>query len=196
MSDVCEAQPLNKAVGNAYIITRMAEKFHVQPRPVNDTFSNDLFNRFLNDLDEERIYFNRQDIARLSAYSLQLDDQVKQRKTDFLKLLVPIYQRRLQQADSLIDAISKTPLNFTLAEKFSVAEDSSYPSDLSSMYTKLYKKIKLDVLGTCLTSMMTLHQKIRREKNKFWTVHKQFFKKDRVRLQKEHQTHFAIAGWC
>ena len=79
IGDVCEAQPLNKAVGNAYIITRMAEKFHVQPRPVNDTFSNDLFNRLLNDLDEERIYFNRQDIARLSAYSLQLDDQVKEK---------------------------------------------------------------------------------------------------------------------
>ena len=150
MSDVCEAQPVNKAVGNAYIITRMAEKFHVQPRPVNDTFSNDLFNRFLNDLDEERIYFNREDLARLSAYSLQLDDQVKQKKTDFLKVLIPIYQKRLQQADSLIDVISKTRLNFTLAEKLSVAEDSSYPSDLSSMYTKLYKKIKLDVLEDLL----------------------------------------------
>ena len=31
-TDVSFSQPLNQAATNAFIITRMAEKFHVQPR--------------------------------------------------------------------------------------------------------------------------------------------------------------------
>ena len=33
------AQKFNKAVNGAHLITRMAEKFHFQPKPLNDEFS-------------------------------------------------------------------------------------------------------------------------------------------------------------
>ncbi|MEP6682251.1 MAG: S41 family peptidase [Parafilimonas sp.] len=140
------AQPINKAAANAFVITRMAEKFHIQPRTLNDSLSNDFFNQILKQLDADKIYFNKDDIAQLSVYKFQLDDQIKQKKDDFLKLITAIYTKRLQQADTIINNIAKQPLNFSIAEKFSVTEDSSYPGDVASMKNKLYKKIKLEVL--------------------------------------------------
>ena len=141
------SQTSNKAVTDAFLITRMAEKFHVQPRSFNDTFSVDFFNQFLKQLDQEKVYFNQDDISQLSAYKSSLDKQVKLKKDDFLKLITGIYIRRLQEADTMIDAITKKPFDFSTAEKFTVTEDTSYPVNLIAMHNKLYKKIKLDVLS-------------------------------------------------
>src|SRR5690349_10516394 len=80
------AQPFTKAANNAFIITRMAEKFHIEPRTLNDSLSNDFFNLFLKQLDEDGIYFNKEDIQQLAAYRYQLDDLVKQKQLIFLAL--------------------------------------------------------------------------------------------------------------
>src|SRR6059058_3941158 len=116
-ADVCFSQPLNQAAANAFIITRMAEKFHVQPRTLNDSLSNDFFNQFMQQLDDEHIYFIKDDIAQLSAYKFQLNDQVKQKKNDFLKLITGIYEKRLQQADTMIDAIAQKHFILSIPEK-------------------------------------------------------------------------------
>src|SRR4051794_22546541 len=82
-----------KVANDAYIITRMAEKFHVQPRLFNDDFSRDAFYLFLKELDDERLYFTQEDINKLQPYILQIDDQVKQKKTDFLQLATSLYEQ-------------------------------------------------------------------------------------------------------
>ena len=117
-TNVSFSQPLNQAATNAFIITRMAEKFHVQPRTLNDSLSSDFFNQFMQQLDDDHIYFIKNDIAQLSAYKFQLDDQVKQKKNDFLKLVTGIYAKRLQQADTMIDAIAQKHFIFSIPEKF------------------------------------------------------------------------------
>ncbi len=42
--------------------------------------------------------------------------------------------------------MQKKPFNFNITEKFTVAEDTSYLADIAAMHSKLYKKIKLEVL--------------------------------------------------
>ena len=144
------SQPINKAAANAFLITRMVDKFHIQPRVLNDTLSKDFFNQFLKQLDEDHVYFNEADIAQLSVYKFQLDDEIKQKKNDFLNLTASLYAKRLQEADTMIDAISKKSFSFSIPEKLTVVEDTSYPADVTSMHNKLYKKIKLEVLDDLL----------------------------------------------
>ena len=48
----------NKAT-DAYLITRMAEKFHVQPRPLDRTMSAAVYAKVLEELDDERIFFTQ-----------------------------------------------------------------------------------------------------------------------------------------
>lgn len=89
-----EAQtPLDKAVSDAYLITRMAEKFHVQPKPLDDAFSANIFNLLLNKLDDERIYFTQQNITALQSYKFQLDDEIKNKKSVFLQQLTTLYRQ-------------------------------------------------------------------------------------------------------
>ncbi|HVX27832.1 MAG TPA: hypothetical protein VHB70_15885, partial [Parafilimonas sp.] len=158
-ADAIFSQPANSAATDAFIITRMVDKFHVQPRTLNDSLSADFFNQFLEQLDEDHIYFNKEDVNQFSAYKLQLDDEIKQKKNDFLKLVISVYSKRLQQADTMIDNIAQKHFNYLLPEKFTVAEDSSYPADIASMHNKLYKKMKLDVLNDLLELNDNISQK-------------------------------------
>ena len=148
-AQVCPAQSDNPgyaAAGkDAFVITRMIDKFHVQPRTVDDSFSMRVYDRLLDELDDEHIFFTREDIRKLSVYRLKLADQILQQKTDFLQLLTELFHQRLLQVDTMIDHVTAKPFNFTLKEKLTIAEDSSYPADLAAIHLKLYKLLKYSV---------------------------------------------------
>lgn len=141
-----QAQAPNQAVTDAFVITRMAEKFHVQPRPLDDKMSADIFSELLAAIDPNKIFLTKEDIAKLQPYQYQLDDIIKNRQPDFLQLIISLLKQRLQMADTMIDNICKIPFNFSLPEKYTIAEDTSYPAGTMEMRKKIYKKIKLNVL--------------------------------------------------
>lgn len=141
------AQLYTKAAADAYLVTRMVEKFHFHPRPVNDQFSSGVFDKFLNAVDGERIFFTAPDILSLSAYKYQLDDQIKNKRSDFLQAVSLLYQQRLLQAQKMINTICKTPFNFYFAEKFTVAEDTSYPANAAMQQIKIYKIVSFALLN-------------------------------------------------
>ncbi|PWT76576.1 MAG: hypothetical protein C5B59_06200 [Bacteroidetes bacterium] len=144
------AQSAEKTALNAYLISRMVEKYHVQPRPLNDEMSAAIYSHLLESLDDQRIFFTQEDITKLSAFRLEIDDEIKNRQSTFLREFTSIYKTRLQQADTIVDNICKTPFNFSIKEKYTVAEDTSYPVGIAGMHTKLYKLLKHAVLTAIL----------------------------------------------
>jgi carboxyl-terminal processing protease len=136
------AQSVQKAATDAFLITRMAEKFHVQPRALDDAFSADLYNAILKSIDGEKIYFTQDDLKQLEAFKFQLDNEIVGKKTNFLQLLITLYTQRLQQLDTMADHILKVPFNFNLNEKYTVQEDTSYPVNTIAQRVKLYKNFK------------------------------------------------------
>ena len=134
--------PDNKA-NDAYLVTRMVEKFHVQPKPLDQAMSAAIYDRMLEMLDNERIFFTRTDVTQLAPFRATLAGEIQNRRTGFLQLLIGIYQQRLTQADTMIDHIAAKPFSFSGTEKITVAEDSSYPADATAQHVKLYKLLKL-----------------------------------------------------
>jgi len=135
-------QTTDKIANEAFVLTRMVDKFHVDPRPVNTAFSQNVFTVMLDKSDGDRIFFTKNDIDKLGVYTQTLDAEIKQRKTGYLNLFINIYRQRLQQADSLVNVIGKKPLDFYADEKLTVAEDTSYPQSLAAMQQKLQKQLK------------------------------------------------------
>jgi carboxyl-terminal processing protease len=139
-------QPIQKASKDAYLITRMAAKFHIQSRTLNEKFSADLFDVLLKKLDREKIFLTEEDIKLLAPSKYSLHKEITAKGTNFLQSLFSIYQKRLQQADAMIDSICKSPFNFTVDEKYTVQEDTSYAANSNALRLKMYKNIKLLVL--------------------------------------------------
>jgi carboxyl-terminal processing protease len=142
------AQLTRSTAETGFTITRMAEIYHVQPRPVDKVFSKDLFVLVIRALDPDKIYFNAEDIQKLSIYEYDLDQELLNKKEDFLKQLIRLYDQKINQTDSLLDKLSRTRLDLNLNEEYTVAEDSSFAPGEALRKKKLYKLIKRNVLET------------------------------------------------
>src|SRR5277367_4747267 len=144
------AQPAPSTAEIAFTIIRMAEIYHVQPRPVDKSFSSDLFLLMIKALDPDKIYLSVEDITQLSAYQYKLDGQLLNRQDDFLKLLISIYIRKINQSDSMLNQFSSSKFDLNLNETYTVSEDSNFSANDVLRKTKLYKLIKRNILETII----------------------------------------------
>ena len=126
----------------------MAEIYHVQPRPVDKSFSSDLFLQMIRALDADKIYFNAEDIRQLNTFRNSLDNELLNKKEDFLKLLIVVYTKKINQTDSLLDLLSKSRFDLNLSETYTLAEDSSFADNEVKRKIKLYKLVKRNMLET------------------------------------------------
>lgn len=140
------AQDFSKQAKDAFMVTRMAAKFHLDPPPLNDTFSTHVFSGVIDQLDGDKIYFTTENILVLRKYETKLNDEIREKKTDFLKTLAKIFLQRLQSVDSLVAEINKKPFDFSLNEEISSTEMDAFPSNAMTARLKLYKMIKADAL--------------------------------------------------
>src|SRR5476651_940482 len=147
------SQTTEKAAHDAYMITRMVSKFHVEPRVVERSFAVDVFNTMLDKTDRDKIFFLNSDISKLKEYSKTLHIQIQSQKTEYLNQFISIYQQRLKQADSLVNEIAKKPFDLNIPEKLTSADHDAYPASKAEMQLKLYKKLKGDVLYTMVDDM-------------------------------------------
>jgi carboxyl-terminal processing protease len=142
------SQPTRQAADMAFTITRMAEIYHIQPRAVDKLFSRDLFKQMIHALDADKIYFNQEDIKELRVYEFELDDQLLNKKDDFIKLLILLYTKKINQTDSLLDVLARNRIDINLDEFYTVAEDSSFATNEAARKIKMYKLVKRNVLET------------------------------------------------
>jgi carboxyl-terminal processing protease len=82
-------------------LKRTIELNHYSPRPVNDSFSVALFNRFVKHLNShiDSVELSDAQQKRLSTYQLQLDDELNGRGWQFLDTITEYYRSALIKAD-------------------------------------------------------------------------------------------------
>lgn len=151
LSLFAQSRSLETTAQDAFVISRMVEKFHVQPRPLDEEMSAAIYSRTLEALDDQHIFFTQQDLRQLSVYRTRLSDEIRNRQFTFLQLLVSIYTQRLMQADTMLDQLSGKPFNFTLREKLTLAEDSAYPADRTAMRAKICQLLKYSIVSKMAT---------------------------------------------
>jgi carboxyl-terminal processing protease len=147
-SQYSSAQLTQQTADNAFTIIRMAEIYHVQPRPVNKIFSSDLFHQIITAADPDKIYFNQDDIRQLGKFQFSLDDQLLGKKDDFLKLLISLFTKKLIQTDSMLVFFTAKKFDLNLNEVYTIQDDSSFATNESTRKIKLYKLIKRNIIET------------------------------------------------
>ena len=189
------AQSFTKAASSAFLVTRMAEKFHVRPVPVDDAFSAFVWDKTIEELDDEKIYFTQEDITALQPYRLQLDNEILQRKSDFLQAVTNRYTQRLHQSDSLINLICQKPFAFTANETLTVAEDTSFPANKTALRTKLYKILKYDVLDAITDDSNLMKRPVAQQKKICGQHRAGVAPQDAKRVAAQHQNYVSKPGW-
>ena len=111
----------------SFAIYKMVEKLHYQSKPLDDSLSNYIFEGYLEAIDPSGFYFRQSDIDAIEMYRYEIDDQIKEKRSEFFDVTTRLYEKRLKIADSLITEVLKTPFDFTIDEELSYAKEDYEP---------------------------------------------------------------------
>ena len=140
------SQPPEYFQKQAMILKRAIEKNHYSPRTVDDSFSLQVFNRFMERLDDDKLIFLKIDIDQLSSYRFQIDDELMGRSWNFLPAISSLYKSRLLMDDSLIRSITDKAFDFTIQENFSLKADTQYARTNQEYESRWRKWLKYETM--------------------------------------------------
>jgi len=143
-------------------VSEIIAQAHFSPKEINDAFSIKIFDRFMNDMDDEKNIFLRADVDSLkNLYGKTVDDEMKGAKITFCFETGILYDKRLSEAKKYIDEILKSPFDFTVKEKAELNADKlPFAKNIAELNERWRKKLKYSTLIKYVDLIET------REKNK------------------------------
>jgi carboxyl-terminal processing protease len=94
-------------------LRRFLEQQHYKPIQWNDTSSTMLYNRWMEEIDDEKIFFTQKEITSIELFKTKLDDELLGKGWSFFNQFTAAYKLRLQKTDSLVKALTAKPFDFT-----------------------------------------------------------------------------------
>ena len=138
------------------LVAEMISKYHISQKPLDDRISAMILNKFIKDLDSQKLYFLKSDIDGFARYRDQLDDLLKVGQINFAHEVFKLYLQRLDErlvvAHKLIDA----PHDFSLDESMMVDGDQmTWSVDAKELNERWRKRVKYELLSLQLEKVAT-----------------------------------------
>lgn len=109
----------------AILLYKVLEKNHYSPPPLDDKLSKQVFTRFIQVLDPQRLYFTATDFDQLSVFNSQLDEELKGKSWKYLPLASTLFKRRLLDAEKIVNETMQKPFNFSANETITFGSKDS-----------------------------------------------------------------------
>ena len=132
----------------AVVLKRMIELNHLAPKPVDDSFSADMFKIIINRADRRRLLFTDAEFKSLQAYNNKLDEELNKKEWTFYDLFATLYKKALTRADSIITKLSQKPFDFNVNETVTSnkREEFNFATDVSSLSARWLRYLKYSAL--------------------------------------------------
>lgn len=102
------------------VITFVLERGHFDPKQLNDSFSEDVFDAYINRLDPLKRYFYKSDIEEFEKFKYEIDDQLEARDIAFFNLTYDRLMVRIEETKTVYDEILSKPFDYTIDEEILV----------------------------------------------------------------------------
>lgn len=133
------------------LLTRVIQKNHYNARAVNDSFSAQVFDRLINELDEDHLYFTQKELSLLAPFRSRIADDMSGKSIGFTKQLTTLYKARLQRANEVLLKLMAQPFVFDAPATFTTS--SAAPADEKAFEQKLSAYYKSEVLERIVASL-------------------------------------------
>lgn len=138
------------------LVASMITKYHISQKPLDDRISGMLVNRFVKELDPQKLYFLKSDIDDLGKYRDHLDELLKVGKVDFAYEVFALYLKRLDERLAVAQKLIDAPHDFTIDETMAVDGDQiPWATDVKEVNERWRKRIKYDLLTLQLDKTST-----------------------------------------
>lgn len=129
-------------------VMKAIKEGHFAPRDINDSFSNRIYLKVLDNLDPEKRFFTKAEINQLSAFQYKLDDEILSGHQVFFDQLNNTYNKAIDRADAYQKELLKTPYTFTGTDRIQLTTDKSdYATDDAALKERWKKYIQFRVLA-------------------------------------------------
>ncbi len=96
----------------------MLEQGHYSPKKIDDSFSKEVFEKYIGTIDPDKQFFLQSDIAALRKYESKIDDEIHGSPLQSFQAIDQVYNKRLQEYFSSYKEILAQPFDFTSNEQF------------------------------------------------------------------------------
>ena len=130
------------------LINYVLEKGHYDPKDMNDDFSKNVFQNFIESLDPIKRYFLATDLEEFRAYELLIDDQIKSKDFTFFDLVYTRFIERSEGVRSFYGQLLEAPFDFAQTETISTDyETAVYPNNDTELKERWRKQLKYSTLS-------------------------------------------------
>lgn len=130
------------------LITYVLQKGHYDPKDINDQFSAEVYNDFINGLDPLKRYFLASDIAEFSKYKTEIDDQIKNKDLSFFDLVYNRFLERMADVKKIYPDVLSKPFDFNEKESINVDYDNlAYATSLMDLQSRWKQQLKFTTLS-------------------------------------------------
>ena len=128
------------------LITYVLEKGHYSPKALDDAFSIEIYERFIDGLDPLKRYFLEEDLKRFEAYRLDIDDQLKNKELEFFDLVHQTLVKRIEEAKAIYKGVLADPIKFKSKEIEVDYETLVYVSTKKELEERWLDQLSLNLL--------------------------------------------------
>lgn len=141
------------------LVGQMLKEGHYQPKPIDDKFSTEVFDKYLRSLDTEKKFFLKTDVDKLMPLSTHIDDELKGAPIDCFRSINTLIKQRVAEAAAIYPEILSKPFDFTADEKVTLDPDKvDYPADENARKEAWRKVLKYRTLEK-LTDLQDMREK-------------------------------------
>ncbi|WP_127138228.1 carboxy terminal-processing peptidase [Flagellimonas oceanensis] len=130
------------------LISYVLERGHYEPKEVNDSFSSNVFDDFIEVIDPTKRYFLESDIREFEKYRFMIDDEIRNTDIEFFNI---VYQRlmvRMEEAKEIYKEVLSTPFDYTIDETIEIDyDDQEFAANKKELKERWRKQLKYNTLA-------------------------------------------------
>jgi carboxyl-terminal processing protease len=129
-------------------ISQVLSRGHFQPKDIDDTFSKNVYNLYLKEVDGGKRFLTQADIDLMKPYELQLDDQTRAGTFQFFDVSVQRLDASLAKTQNWYREILANPLDFSKNDELQAdGEKLKWAKDDAELRTRWERWMKYEVLS-------------------------------------------------
>lgn len=131
------------------LISYVLEKGHYEPKALNDDFSVNVFEDFIDVIDPTKRYFLASDIEEFEKYKFQIDDEIKNTDITFFNIVYERLMQRMGDAKEIYKEVLEKPFDYTVNESINIKYDEEpFAASREELKERWRKQLKYATLGT------------------------------------------------
>ena len=121
---------------------------HLQPRPVDDELSIEVYENYLESMDYNKLFLTQEDLDTLYAYRLFLDDALNENNTAFFELSYNLVSAGIERSKKMYTELLQEPFDYTTVEyTWTDTESKSFAADQSALVNEWRKHLKWRIIN-------------------------------------------------